>query len=69
MRLSIIVPCYNEADNIKPFYDETVKALPSLIDETEILFINDGSQDATYERASEVIEDSPYDNPYAELFT
>lgn len=61
MRLSIIVPCYNEADNIKPFYDETVKALPSLIDETEILFINDGSQDATYERASEVIEDSPYD--------
>ncbi len=46
--ISIVIPAYNEASNVGPFYDELVK---TLIDnyEYEFIFINDGSNDATAE--------------------
>ena len=47
MLLSIIVPCFNEEGNIDLFYEETVKALGDLMPETELIFVNDGSRDAT----------------------
>jgi glycosyltransferase involved in cell wall biosynthesis len=47
MLLSVIVPCYNEEGNIDLFYDETVKALGDLMPDTELIFVNDGSKDAT----------------------
>ena len=47
MLLSVIVPCYNEEGNIDLFYDETVKALGDLMPDTELIFVNDGSRDAT----------------------
>lgn len=46
-RLSIIVPCYNEEQNIFPFYDECKKYLNELGVESEIVFIDDGSNDQT----------------------
>ena len=48
MYLSVIVPCFNEEGNIDLFYDETVKALgKELMSDTELIFVNDGSRDAT----------------------
>ncbi len=47
MLLSVIVPCFNEEGNIDLFYEETVKALGDLMPETELIFVNDGSRDAT----------------------
>ena len=47
MLLSVIVPCFNEEGNIDLFYEETVKALGNLMPETELIFVNDGSRDAT----------------------
>lgn len=47
MLLSVIVPCFNEEGNIDLFYGETVKALGDLMPETELIFVNDGSRDAT----------------------
>lgn len=47
MYLSVIVPCYNEEGNIDLFYEETVKALGDLMPKTELIFVNDGSRDAT----------------------
>ena len=47
MLLSVIVPCFNEEGNIDLFYEETVKALGDLMHETELIFVNDGSRDAT----------------------
>ncbi len=47
-RLTIIVPCYNEQESIRLFYDETIRVLQTgrMTDlEIDFLFINDGSQD------------------------
>lgn len=45
MMLSVIVPCYNEENNVVPFYHATMKELKDI--DLEIIFINDGSQDHT----------------------
>jgi glycosyltransferase involved in cell wall biosynthesis len=46
--LSIIIPAYNEEDNIVPLYRELVEVLGSLQRTYEILFIDDGSTDRTF---------------------
>jgi polyisoprenyl-phosphate glycosyltransferase len=43
--ISILVPCFNEQDNIQKFYDEISPVLESLELDYEILFIDDGSVD------------------------
>jgi glycosyltransferase involved in cell wall biosynthesis len=52
--LSIVVPLYNEADNIDFFLDRTERVLQDLIDPLggsyEFIFINDGSSDDTVEK-------------------
>ncbi|WP_047984679.1 glycosyltransferase family 2 protein [Ornithinibacillus californiensis] len=47
MKLSIIVPCYNEQENLTSFYSETQKYIKNLPIVTEIVFIDDGSLDGT----------------------
>lgn len=59
MKLSLIVPCYNEQDNIFPFFEETAKAfqeLPKVIKSIEIIFVNDGSSDLTSQKLKELYE-------------
>ena len=60
MLLSVIVPCYNEEGNIALFYSETVKALGNLMNDTELIFINDGSADRTLEELHKIYDSSPY---------
>ncbi len=48
--LSVIVPCYNEEDNIVPFYEELTKNDAFFREkgiELELLYIDDGSGDGT----------------------
>ena len=48
--LSVIVPCYNEQENIADFYKELMLNGPFFKDrdiEFEIIFVNDGSNDGT----------------------
>ena len=47
--LALIVPCFNEADVLGMFYDETTKVIDSLRDRyyTELVFVDDGSRDDT----------------------
>ena len=47
MFLSVVVPCYNEESNIRPFFDKTVSVLSDIIGDTELIFVNDGSKDDT----------------------
>lgn len=57
MKLSLIIPCYNEQDNIFPFFEETVTAfqkMPKTITSFELLFINDGSTDLTSQKLKEL---------------
>ena len=50
MKLSLVVPCYNEQDNVELFYEETVKAFKDVKFDYEFVFVNDGSRDKTLER-------------------
>lgn len=48
--LTVIVPCYNEQDNIRDFYNEFIKNEPFLISKDigfEVVFVDDGSTDET----------------------
>jgi dolichol-phosphate mannosyltransferase len=45
--ISIVVPVFNEQDNIDIFYREVCKAMEPLPYTFELIFVDDGSQDAT----------------------
>ncbi|MBP5745278.1 MAG: glycosyltransferase family 2 protein, partial [Lachnospiraceae bacterium] len=55
--LSVIVPCYNEEENVFPFYEELMKN-SEFFDkrglDIEIIYINDGSKDKTADRVKEL---------------
>lgn len=48
-KLSIIVPCYNEENSIKSFYNEFMNIYTEYLDAYayELIFVNDGSKDNT----------------------
>lgn len=47
MKLSLVVPCYNEADNVHAFQDAVIQAFDGCGYDYEIVFVDDGSKDAT----------------------
>ena len=47
MKLSLVVPCYNEADNVKLFYEKVEDTFSEQSFAYEYIFINDGSRDQT----------------------
>ena len=47
MKLSLVVPCYNEAENVIPFQEAVIRAFEGCGYDYEIVFIDDGSSDAT----------------------
>lgn len=47
MKLSLVVPCYNEAENVFAFQQATIDAFKDCNYDYEIVFVNDGSKDAT----------------------
>ena len=47
MKLSLVVPCYNEAENVAAFQDAAIAAFEGCGYDFEIVFVNDGSRDAT----------------------
>ncbi len=47
VQLSIVIPTYNEEQNVLPLYSELREVLDSLGKHFEIIFVNDGSTDNT----------------------
>ena len=47
MKLSLVVPCYNEAENVAAFQEAVIGAFDGCGYDYEIIFVNDGSRDAT----------------------
>lgn len=47
MKLSLIAPCYNEAENVAAFQQAVMDAFDGCGYDFEIVFIDDGSKDAT----------------------
>lgn len=56
IELSIIVPCFNEQESIPLFYEELIKVLKKMDITYEIIFIDDGSKDATLQKMKELSE-------------
>lgn len=46
--VSVIIPVYNEQENLEPLYEKTSKALMALGRTWELIFIDDGSTDSSY---------------------
>lgn len=56
MKLSIIVPCYNEAEALPLFYPEIKGVLEKIGGEYELVFVNDGSKDKTLDVMKELAQ-------------
>jgi dolichol-phosphate mannosyltransferase len=48
--LSVVVPAYNEENNVGPMHERLVAALAEMVDGLEIVFVDDGSADSTWEK-------------------
>jgi glycosyltransferase involved in cell wall biosynthesis len=57
--LSVVVPIYNEEDNIPAFHAALDRALSGVPESAEILYVNDGSRDSSLERLVEVQQNDP----------
>lgn len=49
MKLSVVIPCYNEEEMLPLFYDEVTKELKKIKMDYEYIFVDDGSRDKTSE--------------------
>lgn len=57
--VSIIIPVYNERDNIRPTTDRLLNALGALAADSEILFVDDNSPDGTAEEVLTLSRSEP----------
>ena len=58
MKLSIVVPCYNEEGNVEAFSNEVEKVFKGKKIKYEIVFVNDGSKDKTIEKLYKLVDTS-----------
>ncbi len=57
MKLSLVVPCYNEEGNVERFFCEVRRVFSENgIDDYEFVFVNDGSRDGTHENLKALYE-------------
>lgn len=54
--ISIVIPAYNESNNIKYIYDSVFAVIKKLPYAYEIIFVDDGSGDATREEISKLVK-------------
>ncbi len=57
--LSIIIPVYNEGENIPPLHARLLDVLPALGYPFEVIFVNDGSTDETGLKLNEITGEDP----------
>lgn len=57
MKLSFVIPCYNEESNVNLIHDEIAKIFLPLY-KYEIIFVNDGSSDNTLKSLKEILKNS-----------
>jgi glycosyltransferase involved in cell wall biosynthesis len=59
MNLSVVVPVFNERDNLKILYKAILDALQSLTIQWEVVFVDDGSRDGSVEVLEELAAADP----------
>lgn len=58
-KMTIIIPAYNEEQNVLPFYEEVQKYLKAPGYDFTLLYVNDGSKDKTLEILRELAKKDP----------
>ena len=58
--ISVFIPARNEAGNIAPLFDKIARGLAALRVPGEIIFVDDGSTDATWDEANASAERYPF---------
>src|SRR5467141_3940906 len=56
VRYSIVVPFYNEQENIPPLYMKLTEVMDAIGEPYELVFVDDGSKDDTFKVLSEIYE-------------
>jgi glycosyltransferase involved in cell wall biosynthesis len=60
MDLSIVIPVFNEQDNVKPLIAEIEAAVESLNNRYEIILVDDGSRDNTFQALAQMYRNDPH---------
>lgn len=55
MKLNVVIPCYNEEGNVALMHNALTDALREV--KYELIFVNDGSKDKTYEMLRDIYEE------------
>jgi len=59
--LSAVVPCFNEAENMAELHERLSRACSDAVgSDYEIVYVNDGSRDATRDRILEIVRTDPH---------
>lgn len=57
--LSLVIPVYNEVDNLRPLLEEIREALEAADLSFEVIFVDDGSRDGSGELLAELAQEDP----------
>ena len=58
--LSVVIPVYNEAENVRPLVERLTTVLADWPGSAEILFVDDGSTDSTFELLKQAQDSNPH---------
>jgi glycosyltransferase involved in cell wall biosynthesis len=59
IRYSIVIPLFNEQDNVRPLYTRILAAMKELSGNYEIVFVDDGSRDETFKVLATICDENP----------
>ncbi|MFQ5539262.1 MAG: glycosyltransferase family 2 protein, partial [Candidatus Binatia bacterium] len=59
MNLSVVVPVYNEEENLKPLTQEVISAVQPLGEDYELIMVDDGSTDRSFHKLSNIHREDP----------
>lgn len=57
-KIDVLVPCFNEEENLEEFYSRLTKVLSEIKIKFNIIFIDDGSKDKTWEKIKSFSENN-----------
>ncbi|HDS74833.1 MAG TPA: glycosyltransferase, partial [Firmicutes bacterium] len=55
-QLSLVIPLLNEVESIRPLYDRIISVLEAESYTAEIIFVDDGSRDGSYDVIGQIAE-------------
>src|SRR5437870_6629107 len=56
VKYSLVVPLYNELENIQPLYSKVTAVMERIGEPYEIIFVDDGSTDETFKMLAEIYD-------------